>query len=245
MPSTPMNAPSVCDRSGSKMVFSSTSASIASTSSRLIASLPRRNSSMCSGEFTAVHSRRVGAWPGRTRTRTAGGRLAARTLVVLASVVRSCSRWSPATCARRPSTPTSSPTAPRGAARRQRALADRRADHRRGRAEATRRDLLAARPIIESVASDDRRRPRLHEPVPNGGPRRPPRPVRARPGHRHADGRGRRHGRSRPRSRSCARRSRAQVESTERVELVRRDIGQPERRRSRASPTAFGSSRSC
>ena len=40
----------------------------------------------------------------------------------------------------------------------------------------------------------DRRQPRLHEPVPDGGARRPPRPVRPGPGHRHVDRRRRGHG---------------------------------------------------
>ena len=38
-------------------------------------------------------------------------------------------------------------------------------------------DLIAARPIIESVASDGRGRPRVHGSVPQGGARRPPRAL--------------------------------------------------------------------
>ena len=90
----------------------------------------------------------------------------------------------------------------------------------------TRSDLLAARPIIESVASSRRRQPRVH------------RACSAPPSAtctgavfdrdqdtRHADRRRRRHRARARRSRSCARRSPTQVEATGRVELVKRDLG--------------------
>ena len=111
IPSAPTNAPSVCARSGSNMVFSPTISRRVSTSSRFIASFPRRNSSMCSGEFTAVHSRRVGAWPGRTRTRTAGaGSRHGRSWC--SPRWRSCLPCSPDTSAGWRSTPISSRTGP-------------------------------------------------------------------------------------------------------------------------------------
>ena len=73
----------------------------------------------------------------------------------------------------------------RGAARRQRALAHRAEAHRRGDPEEPgRSDRGPADHRVGGVRR--RRRPRVHEPVPEGRPRCAPRALQARPEHRHA-----------------------------------------------------------
>ena len=85
-------------------------------------------------------------------------------------------------------------------------------------------DLIAARPIIESVAEEIVGRPRLHRPVPRRRPRRSRRRLQPRQEHGHAHGRRRRDGpggRVRELRPSLAK----QLEDSGRVSLVKRDVG--------------------
>ena len=106
----------------------------------------------------------------------------------------SCSPWSPATYAGRPSTRTSSPTAPRPRCATTACARSSRSGSPTTWCSKRERDLIAARPVIQSVASSIigsraftslfRSAVRdVHSAV-----------FHQNSGHRHADGRGRRHG---------------------------------------------------